>query len=94
MNKILLEKFLAYFSASLGFLSALAAAFIMGIAFITAGQRAPYSAGAACLGSAVLLFIVAASLFRKTTKAQRLIAVPARYPVIQVDGFASAYLKR
>jgi hypothetical protein len=78
MNKALIEKFLAYFSVSLGFISALAAAFIMGIAFITAGQRAPYSAGAACLGSAVLLLVIATSLFRKTSKAQRLVAVPAR----------------
>jgi len=78
MNKALIEKFLAYFSVSLGFVGALAAAFIMGIAFITAGQRAPYSAGAACLGSAALLLVIATSLFRKANKAQRLVAVPAR----------------
>lgn len=78
MNKALIEKFLAYFSVALGSFSALAAAFIMGIAFITAGQRAPYSAGAACLGSAVLLIVIAFSLFHKATKAQRLVAVPAR----------------
>lgn len=78
MNKAPIEKFLAYFSVSLGFVSALAAAFIMGIAFITAGQRAPYSAGAACLGSAVLLLVIATSLFRKASKAQCLVAVPTR----------------
>ena len=78
MNKASIEYFLAYFSASLGFVSALAAAFIMGIAFITAGQRAPYSAGVACLGSAVLLLVIATSLFRKANKAQRLVTVPTR----------------
>jgi hypothetical protein len=78
MNKAPIENFLAYFSVSLGLVSALAATFIMGIAFITAGQRAPYSAGAACLGSAVLLLVIATSLFRKANKAQRLVAVPAR----------------
>jgi hypothetical protein len=78
MNKAPIEKFLAYSSLSLGFLSALAASFIMGIAFITAGQRAPYSAGAACLGSAVLLLVIATSLFRKNTKVQCLAAAPSR----------------
>lgn len=75
MNKAFIEKFLVYFSVSLGFASALAAAFITGIAFITAGQRAPYSAGVACLGSAALLLIIAASLSRKASKAQRIAAV-------------------
>lgn len=78
MNKVLVEKFLAYFSMSLGFISALAAAFVMGIAFITAGQRAPYSAGATCLASAALLLVISASLFRKKRKAQPLAAIPAR----------------
>lgn len=78
MNKASIENYLAYLAVSLGFVSALAAAFIMGIAFITAGQRAPYSAGAACLGSAVLLLVISTSLFRKANKAQRLVAVPAR----------------
>ena len=71
-----IEKLLAHFSVSFGFLSALAGAFIMGIAFITAGQRAPYSAGLACVGSAVLLLVIAASHFRKATEAQHLVAAP------------------
>lgn len=78
MDKAIVEKFLAYFSVSLGFLSALVAAFITGIAFITSGQRAPYSAGAACLGSVALLLVIATALFRKATDAQRLLAVPSR----------------
>jgi hypothetical protein len=68
MHKTRIERFLAHFSASFGFLSALAGAFILGISFVTAGQRAPYGAGVACFGSAILLLVIAGSLFRKVSK--------------------------
>jgi hypothetical protein len=71
-----IQKLLAYFSASFGFLSALGGAFILGIAFVTAGQRAPYGAGFTCLSSACVLLIVAASLFRKVAAAKLAIATP------------------
>jgi hypothetical protein len=77
MHKTYIERFLAYFSASFGFLSALAGAFILGISFITAGQRASYGAGVACLGSAVLLLVIAGSLFRKVNKVKRFVISPS-----------------
>lgn len=71
MFKTHIEKGLSYFSVSLGVLSALAGVFILGTSFVTAGQRAPYSAGTACLGSALLPLIIAASFFRKVGETQR-----------------------
>ena len=72
MYKTQIESFLAYFSVSFAGLAALGGNFILGIAFITAGQRAPYAAGVTCWASAITLSFIAAALFRKVNAAQRL----------------------
>jgi len=64
------EKALAYFSATLGAIGGLGGAFVLGIAFVTAGQRASYGAGGACLSSAFVLLVIAASLFNRTAAAR------------------------
>ena len=75
MYKAHIESFVAYFSASFGFFAALGGSFILGIAFITAGQRAPYRAGLTCLASSITAFFIAVSLFRKVNAARRSIVV-------------------
>ncbi len=74
MQKAHIESFLAYFFASFGVLAALGGSFILGISFVTAGQRAPYAAGSTCLASAITLSFIALYLFRKVNAAQRPIA--------------------
>ena len=59
MHKTHIESFLAYFFASFGVFAALGGSFILGIAFVTSGQRAPYAAGSTCLASAITLFFIA-----------------------------------
>ena len=70
MSKAQVEKFLAYFSASFGLLSAFIGFFLLGFAVITAGQRVPYGAAITCVNSAFLLALIAASLFRKRRHAR------------------------
>ncbi|MBU6247400.1 MAG: hypothetical protein KGN77_06550 [Xanthomonadaceae bacterium] len=77
MQKDLLEKFLACFSASIGMLVALGAALIPGVALAGSGQRVPYGAGLPRAGSAALLPVIATSLFRKAIKTQRRAAAAA-----------------
>lgn len=76
MTKTHVEKSLAYLSASFGLLSALAGAFLLGIAFVTSSQRAPYGAGATCLSSAFVLLVIATSLFRKVSGVRSTVASP------------------
>jgi len=59
------RRLLAYFSASCGAVSLLAGAFLLGIAYVSAGQRAPYAAGFTCISSATVLLAIAILLFHR-----------------------------